>query len=91
MPVTYLVYPHGTGWRVHSRGFVWDFAQGAQAVDFANDMAGQFARALGQATRVCFRDDTGEFHEVQGYEAALPYPPPPEVRSGSQPPFLRKA
>ena len=94
MPVIYSIFPHGAGWRVHSRGFTWDFAQGAQAVEFANDMAEQFARALGQTTSVHFRDEAGEFHELRGFEAPLPWPPPPDARAaghGAVLAFVRKA
>jgi len=86
--VTYYIFPHAGGWRVQSRGFEWDFAQGPQAVDFANDMAEQYARASGVATSVRFRDEAGEFHELRAYEAALPWLPEP--RDATLLPFRRK-
>ena len=91
-PVTYYITPHGAGWRVLSRGFAWDFAQRAPAVDFANDMAEQFALAMGEPTHVCFRDDSGAFHELRGFEGALPWPPPPDAsHPATVLPFVRKA
>lgn len=77
MPITYDIFPNGTAWRVHSRGFTWDFAQGPQAVEFARDMAEQFARSSGQATCVRYRDEDGEVHELRSFEGALPWLPPP--------------
>ena len=92
VPVTYSIVQHGAGWRVYSRGFVWDFSQGAQAVDFANDMAEQFARALGLPTRVCFRDEAGEFHELHDFEIPPAWlSPPPHARQGTVVPFRPKA
>jgi hypothetical protein len=91
--VTYSVLAHGAGWRVHSRGFTWYFADGAQAIEFANDMAEQFARALGQPTRVRLQDDGGGFHDLRGFEGA-PAWPPPQARAadhGTVLAFARKA
>jgi hypothetical protein len=97
MAVTYYIFPHAGGWRVQSRGFEWDFAQGQEAVAFANDMAEQFARASGEPTSVRFRDDAGQFHELRAYEAALPWLPPareapeaPEPHQATLLPFRRK-
>jgi hypothetical protein len=70
VPVTYHIFPSGDGWRVHSRGFVWDFATGEHAVEFANDMAEQFARATGQPASVRFQEAGGDFHELRAYEGA---------------------
>jgi hypothetical protein len=96
--VAYYIFPHGEGWRVHSRGFTWDFALGAQAVAFASDMAEQYARASGQPTSVRYRDDAGAFHELRAFEATLPWLPPSrqapethEVRQATLLPFRRKA
>ena len=87
MPITYDIHPNGDAWRVLSRGFVWDFAQGAQAMEFASDMAEQYARASGQATCVRYREPGGELHELRSFDAALPWLPAREARVL---PFRRK-
>ena len=69
MVVTFYILPNGPAWRVVSRGFVWDFEQAAPAMEFARDMAMQYARASGHATDVRFQDDDGSFHELQAFEA----------------------
>jgi hypothetical protein len=93
VPVTYYIFPNGAGWRVHSRGFVWDFASGPQAVEFASDMAEQFARASGQATSVRFQDEGGGFHELRGYEGNVTWLPGAQegaARQATVVPFRRK-
>jgi hypothetical protein len=63
--VTFYILPNGQNWRVLSRGFAWDFELAAQAMDFANDMAAQYARASNTAITVRWQDDGGEFHEMR--------------------------
>jgi hypothetical protein len=92
VPICYDIFPSGTAWRVVSRGFSWDFAQGAQAVDFANDMAEHFARSSGQGTCVRYRDEAGDVHELNHFEGALPWLPPAAdpARQAVLLPFRRK-
>jgi hypothetical protein len=93
VPVTYYIFPNGAGWRVHSRGFVWDFTSGQQAVEFAGDMAEQFARASGQPTSVRFQDEGGGFHELRSYEGVgtwLPGAQDDATRQATVVPFRRK-
>jgi hypothetical protein len=88
--VTYYIFPHAGGWRVNSRGFEWDFAQGHEAVAFAEDMAEQYALASGKPTSVRYRDDTGDFHELRAYEATAWLPPAPDRHGASVLPYRRK-
>ena len=74
MPVTYDIFANDAAWRVHSRGFAWDFSTGQHAVEFAHDMAEQFARASGQAASVRFQEAGGGFHELRAYEGAGSWP-----------------
>lgn len=93
MPVTYYIFPNGAGWRVHSRGFVWDFSSDSLAVEFASDMAEQFARASGQSTSVRVQDEGGGFHELRGYETSPPWLPGTHdaaTRQATVVPFRRK-
>ena len=68
--VTFYILPNGPAWRVVSRGFAWDFAQAAPAMEFARDMAKQYARASGHGTDVRFQDTDGSFHELQAFETS---------------------
>ena len=65
MAVTFYILPNGPAWRVLSRGFAWDFEGAGQAMDFANDMAAQYACASGDAIAVRWQDGDGEFHELR--------------------------
>jgi hypothetical protein len=90
--VTFDIFPVGAAWRVQSRGFVWDFAQDVQAVDFASDMAEHYAHACNQPTNVRFRDDTGDPHELRRFDVA-PWVPPHDggdARQATLLPFRRK-
>jgi hypothetical protein len=85
--VTFDIFPVGAGWRVQSRGFVWLFAHGVEAVEFASDMAAHYARACGQPTSVRYRDDTSDLHELRRFDAG-PWLPP--AHAPTVPPFQRK-
>lgn len=94
MAVTYDILPNGAGWRVHSRGFTWDFDQGPQAVEFANDMAEHYSRNCRQPTSVRFSDDGGaDFHELRAFEVETSWGAVthPDVRHATVVPFRRKA
>ena len=68
MVVTFYILSNGPAWRVVSRGFVWDFDQAAPAMEFARDMAKQYARASGHGTDVRYQDPDGSFRELQAFE-----------------------
>jgi len=83
---TYYILPTGTGWRVSSRGFTWDFRSEQEATAFALASARDYSNSAGRPTSVRIQRDWGNFVELRTYEAtarrrpALPLLPRPQLR-----------
>ena len=65
--VVYCVVPSPRGWRVHSRGFAWEFGDRPDAVDFARRAAKDFAEGTGHSTSVRVQDGADSFRELDRY------------------------
>ena len=83
--ITYYILPTGTGWRVSSRGFTWDFRSEQEATAFALSSARNYANSACRPTSVRIQRDRSKFVELRTYEAAArrrpaPLLPRPQLR-----------
>jgi hypothetical protein len=72
--IAYYIVPRGQGWRVHSRGFTWDFDTRQEANAFALEMAEHYACASGRSTCVRLQLPDGGFDELRSFAGLVALP-----------------
>ena len=77
--VEYCVEANGTGWRVVSRGFAWQFASWRRALGFALATARAFAESTGRATAVRMLREDGGRRDLRSFAGITRLPPPERV------------